>query len=274
MKGGNEKLQLFNKDIIIGDFLPSEYGLGLLAFDYSGDQEDEIGLSVDITSEYLGRSAKANFLDYKYSDVMHPVITLVPLDANGDGIDKMQLRYILVAATKNRFEYKWMKIFDEGYGELLNYRVLLEKISLCKAGDKVIGITLEYMTDSPFAYANERVINKELAYNGSFNVYVYSDDNDDDLSTYTTVTMNGNYGNFKITNNSTGVVTSFTSVSNGETIIMDGNNDVISTSVSGKNILNTFNLNFIKLRNGENNIQVTNACNMEIKYRELRKVGI
>lgn len=59
-----------------------------------------------------------------------------------------------------------------------------------------------------------------------------------------------------------------------ETIVLDGANKIIYSQSSANRVFDTdFNLNWLSLLDGKNEITVEGNCTVEISYREIRKIG-
>lgn len=71
------KIEILNKDLILGNCRISDYGLMVGSFNYNGESEDDIGMSVSTTEEFIGQNPTPIYLGQKYTDKLKLQITLM-----------------------------------------------------------------------------------------------------------------------------------------------------------------------------------------------------
>lgn len=137
---------------------------------------------------------------------------------------------------------------------------------------KTYGIRLEMITDSPFAYIDEYIVDKTVQ--GASDSLVVQDISDELGMIYPDIEIqclaNGTY---TITNETTGSVTVIKNCRYGEVISMNGKLQIIQTSYDAHDIANDFNYVFLTIENNmfnrDNSIKSSLACNMTIRYTPL-----
>ena len=56
-------MDIYGKDIIIGDFRASDFGLMLSSFDYDEKTENEMGNDISIAEQFIGRNPVPVYLE-------------------------------------------------------------------------------------------------------------------------------------------------------------------------------------------------------------------
>ena len=146
----------------------------------------------------------------------------------------------------------------------------VEKI---RVGEKVCGLRLKMDTDSPYAYGmTERFSFSVTSPTQDCKVKDVSDDIGD-TSLTVSILCNAS-GDLTITNTTTGLSTLVRNCSLGETITIDGNSLMLSTSQS-RNIWDDFNYVFPQITNSINNriniLHFSLPCEAVISYRPIIK---
>lgn len=174
-----------------------------------------------------------------------------------------------------RKEYKLFRWIDDiGQDEIW----FEAKISIDKKvyGDSVIGLVLHVETNRPYGLTRE-FTNVWQNAQGNHVIYVNSDE-EGYINPDMKITVNSDcdievYNYFEdrsmVINNCVA----------GEIITIKGGDTLqISSSITEHDLSSDFNYKFFRLcnlyHNNKNNIRVTGNCNIEIKYRGIRKVGM
>ena len=161
-----------------------------------------------------------------------------------------------------------------GWTEISTYKM---------ANNRTVGIIATFESITPYAFSDLYTITKTI--NSATNKIVIEIDTDEpNQPVYPRITIKqkGAAGDVKITNQhydifnqpSTPVVTMVKNNTATETIIVDGANQIISSSSAGRPIFgDDFNWEWLPLYDGRNELTIEGNCDIEIAYREVRKVG-
>lgn len=265
-------IQLFNKNVIIDDFVSSNYGLLLLSFDYDGESEDDFALGGSIETVFLGNSRISTLTSAKYQQYLTPRLTLVR--QNGSYIETPLLREV-VSKLSGKNRWSWLQVYDNSYGETLNYRCVITEISCKKINGKIAGIIIDFQCDSMYAYTKKYQYKRALTNaNNTITLINSSDELNDYLYPKVTITTDDSSEMFTVKNGSdNNYTTRIENVVAGETIELNGSlSEIASTNTN--NILDRFNFHFIRLVPGKNTLTFSSPCTVTLEYRLLRKVGI
>ena len=161
-----------------------------------------------------------------------------------------------------------------GWTEISTYKI---------ANNRTVGIVATFESITPYAFSDLYTITKTI--NSATNKIVIEIDTDEpNQPVYPRIAIQqrGAAGDVKITNQhydifnqpSTPVVTMVKNNTATETIIVDGANQIISSSSAGRPIFgDDFNWEWLPLYDGRNELTIEGNCDIEIAYREVRKVG-
>ena len=132
-------MEVFGKDLILGQFRLSDYGMMLASFSSSGESEDDTGISISTIEEFIGDNPTPKYLGDKYTDKIKPKITFVK-DPNAYGVNmyfsEKECRNILRTLTGIR-GYQWMKIVNTDSEDDIWFRSKIVKISSKKVGGNI-----------------------------------------------------------------------------------------------------------------------------------------
>lgn len=273
-KIGGEIMEIFGKDLIIGEFRLSDYGMILSSFDDQKEKEDEIGFTISTVEEFVGDNPIPKYIGDKYTNKIKPRVTFMknPCMYNGNNIHftEKECRNILRAMTGIR-GYQWMKVINDNNEDDIWFRSKIVNISSKKIGGLIMGLIIDMECDSSFGWSSETLI--DLKFLGEKSVRIYS--NTDDLHNYiyplTTIKF-GNDGIFTLTNKTENRVSEIKNVTAGEIISIDSKNEIITSSIDHPLLLNDFNLNWIRLMPDSNELLTNMDAQITFNYRVPRKV--
>lgn len=268
-------MNAFFKDIQFGNFISSEYGLIPISFDTNFDEEFDLALGSESDEEYIGRNTIP--LDYgsNHQGKLEFTITFIK-NTCSQNIDlefsTYEIRSILRELTGNQY-YKDLYFIDDSLhlDERVHYRVKVIETSAHKVSGKIIGIKVTFQNESFWGYTDEDTISMTLRSNQTFFFY----NNSDELHNYLLpkIELSSITGNISIINISdNNRETIIKNIESNEKIILDARHDIISTSVPDKNIVDNFNLKWVKFIPGRNKMTVSSDCKIKITYQLLRKV--
>ncbi|MCI8597929.1 MAG: hypothetical protein HFJ10_05745 [Lachnospiraceae bacterium] len=272
-------MDLFGKDMVIGDFKLSDYGLMLASFGSgSANDEEDLGMSYETVETYIGSNPVPVYLGAKYTSKLKPQATIVKNGCNAYNTSHLyfnehECREILRQLTGFR-GYKKMQIYSYEFDELLYFNVRITNVSYRKIANKVAGIILQMECDSQFAWSKEYTQVYHVTSDTPIMFFNTSDDLNNYLFPIVTITSPSPIANLEIKNISDENWTSvIKNVSADERIVMDCKNEILTSSISDKVILNDFNMHFIRLIAGKNEIQVNANATLIFHFRVPRKVG-
>lgn len=269
-------MNLFGEDVIIGDFKLSDYGLMLASFDSgSSNEEEELGMDHETVEEYIGHNPVPIYLGAKYQNKLKSQITIIKnVDINTDiHFTEHECREVLRQLTGYK-GYMNMQIHPYEFDELIYFNVRIIKASYKKVSGKVVGIILQLEFDSQFAWSKEFNISYNIKSGNTIRIYNRSDDLYNYLYPKVTISPLSSIQNLEIINTSDNNWTTIISnIANGETITMDSKNEILQSLNKDRIIMNDFNMHFIRLVPGENQIQSNNDIQITFNFRVPRKVG-
>ena len=270
-----DKLNIFGKDVIIGDFKLSDYGLMVGSFDFPYEDDEDLGMSHETIEEFIGHYPTPISFGASYSSKLKPVMTIVKDKDMSDSMyfNSHECREVLRQLT-GFSGYKTMQIFPYNFDELLYFNVRVVNVSYKKLDNSVVGIILEMECDSQFAWSEEfnytyqvSPTNPLIVFNTSDDLYNYiyplvkiKSVNDSDVMSITNIEDNN-------------WTTEITSLNKNEVITMDSKREIISSSVPDRLISNNFNMHFIRLKSGKNEFTFNNDAEITLSFRVPRKVG-
>lgn len=174
----------------------------------------------------------------------------------------------------NRREFlKFQVLYDEPNYDSCTYNASFN-VSKIVIAEKIVGLELEMTSDKPFAYGQERSVVLNITDTSkTYNVL----DNSDEIgyiSPNLIITCNSS-GDLEIENTFCDSVMLIKNCSAGEVITIDGENMLISSSLSGHKIYDDFNFEFLKIGNNyyscTNPIKASISCTIKIKYNPIIK---
>ena len=149
-------MEVYGKDLILGDFRASDYQCILASFTSDGVREEDTGIAVEVIEEFVADNPVPVFLGEKHTSKLHPSIVLVKDFCQTDDpyFTERDCRAIIRIITGKR-GYQWMKIVTEDVGEDIWYKAKVVSVSYQKVSGQVAGIVLDMECDSQFAWSTE-----------------------------------------------------------------------------------------------------------------------
>lgn len=272
-------MDLFGKDMVIGDFKLSDYGLMLASFDSgSANNEEDLGMNYETIEEYIGHNPVPVYLGSKYTNKLKTQATIIKdscktYNTSDLYFSEHECRELLRQLTGFR-GYKNMQIYSYEFDELLYFNVRITNVSYRKISNKVVAIILQMECDSQFAWSKEYNNVYRATQNKPIIFYNTSDDLNNYLLPKVTIISKSAIANLEIKNvMDNNWISSIQNISENETIIMDSKNEIITSSNKDKIIMNDFNMHFIRMIAGKNQIEVNNDVTIIFNFRVPRKVG-
>jgi len=241
-------IEVFGKDLILGEFRLSDYGMVLASFEYDGLSNDNLGMSRSTIEEYLGDNPIPVYLGNKYTDKIRPQVTFI----KNPSIYANNKMYFSEKECRNIFrimtgihEYQWMKVINDNDEDDIWYRSKINDVNVERINGNVVGIILSMECDSCFGWSSET--NIELDFKANSPIKIYS--NTDDLHNYIYPIFSikaKNAGTVEIINKTDNWITAIENIKENEIITIDSKNEIISSSITHDLLLNDFNLNWIR----------------------------
>lgn len=216
-----------------------------------------------------------NLVNTRYSGCIK---TSFDICKNPDTTKQSEMRitdseYRELARWLNRREFLKFFVYDDIEIDKHNYYYKasfnLEKIYI---KEKLYGIRLEMETDCPFAYGAEETITFNSMYSGRN----YTIENKSDVIGYLYPNISiyiRSSGTLTLSNNRMNTPMIIKNCTSGETISIDGANQIITSSNSSHKLYNDFNYNFLQLINSyndkNNNISTSLSIDLTLKYTPL-----
>lgn len=259
-------------------------------FSFDGDDgESEAYLSREAVASESHNGSLKRASGYKWSESMSPTITIIKENFEDFTIDES--RKILKWLT-SRKTAGFLDIYDDKNSNAILYSILgnFTGVKQYKAGNgRVIGITATFESLAPYAFSGLQTIKQIYdEETGAFDNVLKITINTDDQATpvmpkitikfkdsseekldvkiqnvWTDMDQISHVETMKITNNNP-----------METIVVDGANKVISSSLTYRQFGDDFeHWKWFPLYDGKNTITITGNCEVAFEYREIRKIG-
>lgn len=268
-------MNLFGEDMVIGDFRLSEHGLILASFDDESETEDDLGMNYDTVEEYISSNPVPVFIDAKYSEKLRPIATLIkdPCLLQDQFFTEHDCREILRELT-GFYGYKTMQVYSNEMDEQLYFNVRVNNVQYKKVQGKIVGVVLHMECDSQFAWSKEFNYKYEIKAGTLLSFYNISDDLNNYLKPTVKIKSSSDIEKLEMINTSdNNWTTILKNISANEIITMDCKNEILTSSIEDRLILNDFNMHFMRFVSGVNKIQVNSDISLEISFVYPRKVG-
>lgn len=268
---------------LITDFLFD--GKELSSFGYIICSFDSVGMENTTVSEIKYNAIKAPFSDTSqkvsvtYDDNLRTTIDICKNTCNSDSMELTTDDIREVTKWLCRKEYKWLQfISDDIYGmDEIYYeaQINIQKIIWCGI---CIGLKLDIITNRPYGLTHE-IITKLSLQNNSLNTISIHMCSDEEGYIYPDMVIAlHEQGNLEITNTFDKTTTRITDCKDGEVIHIYGDILQITSSDEDHIISNCFNYQFPRLCNkfeqSVNTFSFNLKCDIEFRYRGVKKVGI
>lgn len=215
---------------------------------------------------------------FKYTETFAPKFTFIKSNFGNFEMDEVRtvLKWLTSKDTTAILEtyyddsnvVSWASI--GGFVDLQTYKL---------ANNRTIAITATWDSISPFALSDIYTVTKTIT--STDNKLIINIDTDDNKPVCPRVTIQTNGNDIKFTNKHTdffNVSKSYSSLevinnASGETVTVDGANQIIKTSITKRIFGDDFNRVWLELYDGKNELTVNGNCTVTLEWREVRKVG-
>jgi hypothetical protein len=263
-------LSFFGSNFIYDNITSESFNLKIGYLNSGGTQESTSGSNIKIISDKVRRKPKPYF----YGVEIEPVLEFDMFVYSEVALDI----YDLSAINKwlyGRQQYKWLQVQQENGMEGIWYNCFLTNPQDIYIGNLPYCKKFTVVCDAPWAWTDEFTYNYTITTpNQSIIFNNLSDCADDYLYPYVSFTISSTTTNFSIKNNSdNGREFKFTNISGNETITVNNELQIITSSTLN-NRLNNFNLKWLRLVSGNNSLIVNGNCpSLIFKMRFPKKIG-
>jgi hypothetical protein len=239
------------------------------------------------TSSFLGREAVAsesydgrykNVTRYKYNELFSPRFTFLKKDFGNFTMEEVRqvLKWLTSLDTASLLSVyyddsevvSWSAV--GGWTEINTYKL---------ANNRTVGITAVFEAVTPYALSDLYTATKTIT--ATDNKLTINIDTDDNKPVYPRVTIQTNGNDIKFINTHTDFFNKSKSYNSlevinnvsGETVMVDGANQIIKTSLNKRIFGDDFNRVWLELYDGKNELTIEGDCTVTLEWREVRKVG-
>ena len=193
-------------------------------------------------------------------------MTLIKLD--GTYIDSNDQRMLKKWLCKSNFN--WLQVEQDDLNDI-NYFCIITNPRPVNVGVYTGGLEVDITCNSGIAWSeiNKKSYTSNTTY--TFNFNLITDYDDYILSPIATIKPTSD-GNISIKNNTTNKTITINNCVTTETIIMDGNKDIIESS-NNRVLLDSWNKQFLEIISGSNSITLTGNFTMILEYRLPIRIG-
>lgn len=267
---------MYALDFEYDGMLLSSFGFVICDFDkQDGSNTVDTGFNITFAkvSHHNGRSN--SLVSTRYDQCFQTTFSICkdPYEYSDLAISNDEYRELV--RWLNRHEYlKFRFVYDEDIECDTCYFNASFNIQNVKIDEMLYGLTLTMETDAPFGYGEAFERTWDISSAGSS---ISFDDTSDEIGLiYPEITIVcGANGNLAITNTSFQSAMQINNCSNGETIHIDGDKQIVSTTLSTHKILNDFNYVFLCVGNDydnrTNSISFSQPCTFTLKYYPIIK---
>lgn len=257
--------------------LLSDFGFIICHFDGAGGIETEdTGYQITFDKVSRSRGMRNSLIGTKYESC---VTTTFQICKNEDDVDDMEIsteEYRELVRWLNRHEFLPFRTINGADTEPDSTTCYFDgsfNIKKIYMADRLFGLELTLETNAPYGYG----IPFEQTWNVSAGGTITFTDNSDESRSIRpdlTIVCRAS-GNLVITNSTTLCSMEINNCTNGETITVNGDAQIISTSLATHKIFNDFNYDFLTIGNtfdsGVNTLTFSLPCAFTLRYKPIIK---
>lgn len=248
-----------------------------VAFDSdNGETSTFLNREAVVSETYDGRYKRVH--RYKYNESFSPKFTFIKKDFGNFTME--EVRQVIKWLTSTDATALLDVYYDDsnvvawsaigGWTEISTYKL---------ANNRTVGIVAIFEAVTPYAMSDLYTVTKTIT--STDNKITINIDTDDNKPVYPCVTIETNGNNIKFINTHTDLFNiskpynSLEVVNNAstETVIVDGANQIIKTSLNRRIFGDDFNWAWLELYDGKNELTVQGNCTVTLKYRTVVKCG-
>ena len=256
----------------------SDFGMVICDFNSSsGTEEISVGSTItfNTVSRHFGK--KYGLPSTQYDECIETSFSICKDPDIYDDLELTSAEVHDLIRWLNRREFLKMQFLyedDVNINRKVCYYDASFNISKVTIGSHLYGITVDMITNRPFGYGDE--ISVTIDASDITASYTITDESEEIGYIYPDITITcGSSGDLSIVNKTESCELEILNCEEGEIITIDGDAHIISSSVSGHELYDDFNFDFLKISNTydnqENNITVSLPCIIEITYTPIIK---
>lgn len=261
---------VYQKKFMLNNRSNTDFGLIVCAISPDDGEMDSFLTVEPVYTESFDGSKRYDY-GAKYTETAVLYITM--LKNNYADFSKRELREVLDWLTGLR-KASWLDLYNDDGGEIsFSFLGRVTNVKLQKLDARVIGLTAEFTSVSPWAYSG--INHNEMSLSGAsirysilnasdeVGVYVYPN------VAFVNKTANGT---LRIINHTTGEETLITNLGTNEVVNLDSNKTIYSDRPV-KIFGDDFNFNWLRFAQGYNHLEVTGTGHLTIEHRDIMKVA-
>lgn len=255
----------------------SDFGLMVLSF--NGINNDTVSSGADLTFSQVRTVGGDNYNLYSstYDSAYSITFQIGKNPCKLLNQEEMHFSPIEISAIQSwlcQDDYCKFKIDQDGYENIYWNATFSSKQILING--RIVGLELSLFTDAPYAYMDEIEINETVIKNKSFFIDNFSDEIGNIKPNLKILFKES--GDFVLKNSLDNLTTEIKNVQKGESIILYGRYQNISTSIPEHMVSDDFNYHYpiiVKTKDTSINEYTSNLdCEIMMKYSPIIKVGI
>lgn len=267
---------MYAADFIYDDIPLSSFGMVICKFDSASPVENlGVGSQIIFNTASVPGSDKRTSYGSSYSDTLTAVFQVCKADTFYDPlpIDMNELSQLLRWLNrKDRFHR--FKLLQDGYETLYTYASF--NVNKIEVNGTVYGLELTMTSLYPYLLEDETELTFLAAEENA--VFTLYDSSDETGHIYPSMAITcHSAGNLSIRNSIEKRTMLIKNCKPGEEISIDGEQKIISTSLSSHQIQNDFNFQFFRIANTyfnrENKITLSLPCELTLRWSSIKKVG-
>lgn len=262
----------------------SDYGMIICSFDSGGVETVSSGSDITFNQVSVANGNRFLLSSSTYEQALQCTFQICKNPCLADSQNEMMFTVAEISSIQRwlcrKNQYYRFKLNQDGYEDIYwNCTFSVKEVQIY---GKVYGLELTLFTDAPFGYQDEISISEDASKaDYSFDVYDTSDE-EGYIYPKVEIEIKNPYGcNFWLQNSmdsSRPII--INNCSYGEILTLDGENHIITSSVSHPNLTNDFNYVFPRILNtyGETKnkfiLGQQSICKITMTYSPIRKVGL
>lgn len=261
-------MPVYGTSFIYDGISSDRYQLLLASIGDESDDEVDMGLNVDPLVSDSPLPFKQDY-GVQYSNPLSFRITVTHKD--GSYFSYFQIREIAAWLT-GRQRPCWLQILHPDYDNVF-YCCRATEIYKKKLYGKVIGLSITFTCNSSFGFSDE--IKKTFVIDQPDYTFTLYNDSDEEtpIRPLITAQMASVSPTLKIENLTTNDIFQLDNILSSDKVTIDNQNQFILINGRYKNLGTDFNLGWIHLKRGINEIKVNGNSTLEFRYRYLLKGG-
>lgn len=246
----------------------------------SGVNEIDIGCDITFNTIKNNHTSKHSVTSSSYDNVYTTTFEITKnfCNSNGEDIYMTPLEVEAITTWLHRRTYKKFKVYNDFSSQLnVCYFGSFNSIKPIKLGDNVLGFSLTFTANTPYALGQENILEYTMDAESEIELHAESDEYG---LVYPKVKIKClSDGILKLTNHTTENYLYVSDCQDGETITIDGDHKIILSDKRGQNeIANCFNYEYFEMLVDEYNTgnvySSTLPCELTICYRPVKKVAV